>query len=46
MSITYGYNVIPKDDPFVGPLEELIKIVTLTTPEKAILLNAFPQRGS
>lgn len=46
MSITYGYDVIPKDDPLVAPIEEMIKIVILMTPERAVLLNLFPWRGS
>lgn len=45
MAITYGYSVAPKDDPFVGPLEEMINIIVLTSPERAALLNLFPQRG-
>ncbi|KAG6373486.1 cytochrome P450 [Boletus reticuloceps] len=42
MAITYGYNVIEKDDPFVGPIEEMIKIAITMTPERAVLLELFP----
>ncbi|KAF8135085.1 cytochrome P450 [Boletus edulis] len=42
MAITYGYNVIEKDDPFVGPIEEMVKIAINMTPERAVLLELFP----
>jgi len=46
MSVTYGYDVVPKDDPLVAPIEEIEEIVVVMTPEKAALLDLFPKRGS
>lgn len=43
MAVTYGYNALPKDDPLVAPIEEMIKIV-IVTPERAVFRNLFPQR--
>ncbi|KAI9566799.1 cytochrome P450 [Boletus coccyginus] len=43
MSVTYGYDVAPKDDPFVAPIEEVEQIVVVMTPERAALLDLFPQ---
>ncbi|KAN0092737.1 Cytochrome P450 [Tylopilus felleus] len=42
MAVTYGYNALPKDDPLVAPIEEMIKIV-IVTPERAVLRNLSPQ---
>ena len=43
MGATYGYDVLPKDDPFVTKVEHLIGLFTnALTPERAALLLAFP----
>ncbi|KAF9223388.1 cytochrome P450 [Gyrodon lividus] len=43
MAITFGYDVVPKNDRFAAPIDELISIAVLMTPERAALLNALPQ---
>lgn len=43
MGVTYGYEVVPKDDPFVTKIEHLLSLVLAAlTPERAALLLAFP----
>lgn len=43
MAIVYGYEVAPKEDPFVTNIEHFISLFqTALTPEKAALLIAFP----
>ena len=43
MGATYGYDVLPKDDPFVTKVKHLIGLFTnALTPERAALLLAFP----
>lgn len=43
MAATYGYNVAPKDDPFVAKVEYFISLFSnALTPERSALLLAFP----
>ncbi|KAI6025694.1 cytochrome P450 [Pisolithus orientalis] len=43
MAITYGYDVAPKDDPFVTNVAHLVELITnILTAERAMLLNAIP----
>ena len=43
MAAIYGYEVLPKDDPFVAKIEHFIGLFTTAlTPERAALLLAFP----
>ncbi|KAI6099756.1 cytochrome P450 [Pisolithus sp. B1] len=43
MAITYGYEVAPKDDPFVTNVIHLVELfVHAMTAERATLINAIP----
>ncbi|KAH7923690.1 cytochrome P450 [Leucogyrophana mollusca] len=43
MAVTYGYETLPQDDPYVTRVQELINIITtVALPERAALLAAFP----
>ncbi|KAI6039884.1 cytochrome P450 [Pisolithus marmoratus] len=43
MEITYGYDVVPKDDPFVTNVVNLVELfIHAMTPERAALINAIP----
>ncbi|KAG1846130.1 cytochrome P450 [Suillus tomentosus] len=43
MSVTYGYQTNPRDDPLVRIAENAMAIsLTALTPERAVLLKAFP----
>ncbi|KAI9566804.1 cytochrome P450, partial [Boletus coccyginus] len=43
MATTYGYDVTPKNDPFVTKIEHLLELfLNALTPERAALLLAFP----
>lgn len=43
MAITYGYDVVPENDPFVVRVTQFLREITLElTPEKAALLAAMP----
>ncbi|KAI6165786.1 cytochrome P450 [Pisolithus thermaeus] len=43
MAITYGYEVAPKDDPFVTSVVHLVELfVPAMTAEHATLINAIP----
>ncbi|KAI9566800.1 cytochrome P450 [Boletus coccyginus] len=43
MAATYGYDVTPKNDPFVTKIEHLLELfLDALTPERAALLLAFP----
>lgn len=47
MATTYGYDVTPKNDPFVTKIEHLLELfLDALTPERAALLLAFPFRMS
>ena len=43
MSTVYGYEVAPKNDPFVTTIQQFLHLImTAMTPERAALLLAFP----
>ncbi|KAF9238503.1 cytochrome P450 [Melanogaster broomeanus] len=43
MSVTYGYEVSPKNDPFVTKMEKFLDLFkTVLTPERTALFGAFP----
>ena len=43
MGAIYGYEVAPKDDPFVTTIDHLAALfLTALTPERAVLLLTFP----
>ncbi|KAG1825404.1 cytochrome P450 [Suillus variegatus] len=43
MSVTYGYQTSPRDDPLVRIVENALAIgLAVVTPERAALLKAFP----
>ena len=43
MAVTYGYEVAPRNDPFVTKIEHFTGLfMAALTPEKAALLLAFP----
>lgn len=43
MAITYGYEVVPKDDPFVANIVRLVELfIHAMTAERATLINALP----
>ncbi|KAI6106858.1 cytochrome P450 [Pisolithus croceorrhizus] len=43
MAITYGYDVAPKDDPYVGNVTRLVELfASAMTTERATLLSAIP----
>ncbi|KIM57158.1 hypothetical protein SCLCIDRAFT_1143714 [Scleroderma citrinum Foug A] len=43
MSITYGYNATPENDPFVSTAMRLAElVVNVVTVERAVLLSTFP----
>ena len=43
MSATYGYEVAPKNDPFVTTVKQFLHlVVSVLTPERAALSLAFP----
>ncbi|KAG2364420.1 cytochrome P450 [Suillus spraguei] len=43
LSVTYGYQTVPRDDPLVRIIEDALVIgLKVMTPERAILLKTFP----
>lgn len=43
MAVTYGYDVIPRNDPFVSKLVRLLSLfLDALTPERAALIGAIP----
>ncbi|KAF8554409.1 cytochrome P450 [Imleria badia] len=43
MAVTYGYDVAPKDDPFVAKVHYFVSLFSKAlTPERSALLLAFP----
>ncbi|KAI5988963.1 cytochrome P450 [Pisolithus albus] len=43
MAVTYGYEVVPKDDPFVANVVHLVELfIHAMTAERATLINAIP----
>jgi hypothetical protein len=43
MSVTYGYQTSPRDDPLVRIVENALVIgLEVLTPERATLLRIFP----
>ncbi|KIM59179.1 hypothetical protein SCLCIDRAFT_27466 [Scleroderma citrinum Foug A] len=43
MAITYGYNAVPENDPFVSKAMQLAELVAnVVTIERAVLLSTFP----
>ncbi|KIJ62826.1 hypothetical protein HYDPIDRAFT_113935 [Hydnomerulius pinastri MD-312] len=42
MAIVYGYEVAPRNDGFIAPIDKLMSMVVLATPERAALLNVLP----
>lgn len=43
MSVTYGYDIAPQNDPFVSKAVKFIRLfIEILTPERAVLLGAIP----
>ncbi|KIJ14474.1 hypothetical protein PAXINDRAFT_24300, partial [Paxillus involutus ATCC 200175] len=43
MAVTYGYDVVPNNDPFVTQVEQFLNLVlALFLPERAALFDTFP----
>ena len=43
MSISYGYDAMPENDPFVSTAMRLAElVVNVVTVERAVLLSTFP----
>ena len=44
LSIAYGINVLPENDPYVAEAESVLRAVKIGTTKEALLLDLIPWR--
>ena len=42
LSIAYGINVLPENDPYVADAESVLRALGIATTKEALLLDAIP----
>jgi hypothetical protein len=45
MGVMYGYQISPRDDPFIAVAQKSADVVIESTLPGAYLVNIFPSRG-